>query len=311
MLRPYYEDDAVTLYHGDCLVVLPLLPDVDHAITDPPYSDHVHGKSRAGGRDLTADGHAASFNRAKELGFSAMTPDVMEAVANAFSRLCRRWVLVFSDAELTEAWRASLTATRLEHCRTGAWVKLNATPQFTGDRPGVGYEAITIAHQPGRKRWNGGGSQAVWTHAIEMNRGGANPRLHTTQKPLPLMTELVRDFTDEGETILDPFAGSGTTLVAAKLNGRKAIGIEREEKYCAIAAKRLRETEPGRLFDKLPKAKPQSLLPSVEEATSADAVDPVASSRRQRSTRVSSSRSSSSMMSVDAATDPSFVERTK
>jgi site-specific DNA-methyltransferase (adenine-specific) len=75
-----------------------------------------------------------------------------------------------------------------------------------------------------------------------------------------MVIEWVRLFTDEGDTILDPFAGSGTTGVAAKMNGRKAILIEREEKYCAVAAKRLRETEPGRLFENLKRAKQVSLL---------------------------------------------------
>jgi site-specific DNA-methyltransferase (adenine-specific) len=144
----------------------------------------------------------------------------------------------------------------LRYVRTGAWVKPDAMPQMTGDRPGTGFEPCTIAHAQGPMRWNGGGSLAVWTHFT--SKGEARPD-HPCPKPLALMVELVTLFTDEGETILDPFAGSGTTGVAAKLNGRKAILIEREEKYCAVAAKRLRETEPGRLFDAL-KAKQQTML---------------------------------------------------
>ena len=66
-------------------------------------------------------------------------------------------------------------------------------------------------------------------------------REHPTQKPLRLMQELVELFTNIGEIILDPFMGSGTTLLAAKNLARKSIGIEIEEKYCEIAAKRLRQ----------------------------------------------------------------------
>jgi DNA modification methylase len=238
-MTPYYEDASVRLYLGDCREVLPQLEPVDHVITDPPYSEHVHSKSRAGARVLTEGGHDAAFFRAADFGFDAMTPELMALVACEASRLSRRWVLVFSDAESTTAWREALTSAGLDYCRTGAWVKLNATPQFTGDRPAVGYEAITMAHPKGRKRWNGGGTHGVWTHAIAQNRGGNNPRLHTTQKPEPLMVELITDFTSAGETILDPFMGSGTTGAAAKRLGRKFIGIEREEKYCEIAARRL------------------------------------------------------------------------
>jgi DNA modification methylase len=145
--------------------------------------------------------------------------------------------------ESSADWRESLIAggmdDGMEYIRTGVWVKPGSTPQFTGDRPAPGFEVVTICHPQGRKKWNGGGSHAVWTYPIVAG-GSHNPaRLHTTQKPEQLMSHLVSMFTDPGDTVLDPFMGSGTTLVAAKRLGRKAIGIELEEKYCEIAAKRL------------------------------------------------------------------------
>jgi DNA modification methylase len=239
VIEPYYDRDGITIYHGDCLDVLPQLEAVDHVITDPPYSEHVHKNARAGSRPLVRKGFVADYSRSAEFGFDALPETTRCSVSREFARLTQRWALVFSDVESCHSWREALTENGLEYVRTGSWVKLNATPQFTGDRPAPGYETITIVHPSGRKRWNGGGSHGVWTHAIEQNRGGNNPRLHTTQKPLDLMRELVSLFTDPGDLILDPFMGSGTTLRAAKDLGRRAIGIEINEAYCEIAVKRL------------------------------------------------------------------------
>lgn len=240
--KPYFQDSHVTLYHGDCREILPHLAPVDHVITDPPYSEHVHGKSRRGGKSAPAlDGSGrycpSSFSRVKEFGFESLSPDLRAFCAKEFARLVARWVLVFSDVEMCHEWRADLVS--LDYVRTGAWIKIGATPQFSGDRPAAGFEAVTICHRHGRKRWNGGGAHAIWSEPIVLNRGGNDPRLHTTQKPIHLMTRLVGLFTDPGETILDPFMGSGTTLRAAKDMGRRAIGIERDEKYCEAAAKRM------------------------------------------------------------------------
>lgn len=230
---PYYEADGITIYNADCLDVLPTLEPVDHVITDPPYSEYVHAKSRRG-TDLD-DG----ISRARDFGFDAVTPAVMSDASMHFAKLVKRWALVFSDVESSHRWRCALVHFGLEYARTGAWIKRNCTPQFTGDRPAIGFEAVTICHPKGRKRWNGGGMPALWEHAIVINRSHNDPRAHTAQKPLPLMRELVTLFTDEGETILDPFMGSGTTLLAAKQLGRKAIGIELSEAYCKTAVERL------------------------------------------------------------------------
>lgn len=241
MNAPYYQDDLVTLYHGDYRDVLAQLDAVDVVICDPPYSEQVHSNTRSakmlandrGGR------YGADVRRNVDLGFEYLSEEERDLLAAEFSRLARRWVLVFSDVESDHLWRESLTGHGLDYVRTGAWIKTGSTPQFSGDRPATGFEAITIAHPKGRKRWNGGGQHAIWQVPIVLNRSRKDPRYHTTQKPLPLMTALVDLFSEPGEVILDATAGSGTTGVAAKRLGRRAVLIEREEKYCEATAGRL------------------------------------------------------------------------
>lgn len=243
MTTPYYADEHVTLHHGRCEDVLPSLEPVGLVITDPPYSEHVHGAARSS-RMLTLSDrggprYGAATRRNVDLGFDALTPDLRAFCAEQFARLARRWVLVFSDVESDHLWRDDLVAAGLDYVRTGAWVKVGSTPQFSGDRPATGFEAITICHPAGRKHWNGGGKHAVWSHPIVLDRGRNGARLHTTQKPHELMETLVGLFADPGDVVLDPFAGSGTTLVAAKRLGCHAVGVEAEERYCEIAARRL------------------------------------------------------------------------
>lgn len=239
---------------GDNSVILPMLAagSIDHVICDPPYSEHVHSKSLAGARKTPlADGSGrrskSAISREVDFGFAAMTMAEREAFADQCERVCRRWALVFSDVESSHLWRGELTAVGMDYCRTGAWIKVGATPQFTGDRPGVGFEAITICHAKGKKRWNGGGAPAVWTHLTCIDRGSPaqtnNERMHPTQKPLPLMLELVSLFTDPDDLILDPYCGSGTTGVAAIRLGRRFIGIERDPKFAEMARSRIHAEE--------------------------------------------------------------------
>lgn len=214
---------------------------VDHVITDPPYDAHTHEAHRIGATKL--EGGNAAISRNKELGFDPITAEEMALAAEHFERVAKRWTLVFCTLEQISAWKLALEGAGLEYIRGGVWRKIGSTPQFSGDRPATGVEAIVIAHRPGRKRWNGGGRHAVWDCPIELNRGGKSPRLHTTQKPLALMEALVRDFTDAGELVLDPFAGSGTTGVAALALGRRFVGWELMEKYHRVASERLAGTQ--------------------------------------------------------------------
>jgi site-specific DNA-methyltransferase (adenine-specific) len=223
--------DTVTLYEGDCLDVLPTLEpgSVDAVITDPPYGEKTHAGART-----TRPG--VSLTTEKLITFDSVDDAAFLSLCEACVRVSRRWVLMTCD------WRHSAAAERsgLPVVRCGVWVKPDGAPQFTGDRPGTGWEAVLILHRPGKKRWNGGGHHAVWVCGVE--RGNKHP----TQKPLRLVREWVRLFTDPEETILDPFAGSGTTGIAAMLEGRKCILIEKDPAYCEVIRRWVRSPSGGR-----------------------------------------------------------------
>lgn len=229
--EPYYSDDAVTLFCEDSREFIHEIADasVDCVITDPPYSERTHKNAtsnKAGERDHPL---APGGSRA----FESWTDADLRDLLTQLGRVSRGWVIATLDyahaAEFDKNPPAGLRVLRL-----GVWVKTNPTPQISGDRPAQGWESIAYMHRDDlRPKWNGGGRHGNFVTPIPPPEG------HPTAKPLGMVADWVRLFSNPGETILDPFAGSGTTLRAAKDEGRHAIGVELDKRYCEVIAKRL------------------------------------------------------------------------
>lgn len=233
-MTPYYQDDAVTIYHGDCRDILPQLGPVDHVITDPPYEVEAHTRGRRAYSGASSAEHPKGIAEERPLSFGPMDTATREMVSVWSAANARGWLMFFCQVEAVHLWRAQIEAAGAKYTRTQLWVKPDATPQFTGDRPAMAFECIVTAWAgEGRMNWNGGGSRGLYHH-MTVKAGE-----HETQKPEPLMRDLVRLFTKPGETVLDMFGGSGTTAVAAKRLGRLCILIDREEHRCETAANRL------------------------------------------------------------------------
>ncbi len=230
---------------GDCLdpvTGLASLADksVDHVITDPPYEAEAHTLQRRTKETFgTEVGRGDTRGAAvKAVDFDPITEEQRIASAAQMVRLAKRWILVFCQAEAVGLWRDALVAAGATWKRSCIWVKPDGQPQLTGDRPGMGYESIAVAHAPGLSRWNGGGQHGVWR--VSTKGDGDQWRTgHTTQKPEALMEKLVRLFSDPGDLILDPYAGSGTTGVSAIRQGRDFLGWELSKRWHGKALKRL------------------------------------------------------------------------
>ena len=212
-MTPYYQDDACTIYHGDCREILPTLGRFDLLLTDPPYGMRLNtDNSRFSGGNV-----ASVSRRGNGIGTGCGKP-----IANDDKPFDPRFMLDCAKDKIVWGWNHF--ANRLDPGSCLVWIKRND-------------EAFGSFLSDGEVAWKSKGI-GVYCNRDLSNNAIANERVHPTQKPVGLMCWCL-SFFPGAETILDPFMGSGTTLVAAKLEGRRAVGIELEEKYCEIAANRL------------------------------------------------------------------------
>lgn len=221
--------NGITLILGDCLDVLPTLSGIDAIITDPPYEDELHA---AMGRIKRTDGQAM----VDDLGSGINA--IRNKVASAITSASKGWAVIFCLAEGVRAWRDDLQAAAAKYDTTLAWIKPDASPRFNGQGAARGFEcAVTAWCGKGHRRWNGGGRRGVFTYPVNTNRQGEHP----TEKPLPLMVDLVQLYTNHRQLICDPFCGSGTTGVACVKTGRSFIGIERDPKWFDLSIRRIED----------------------------------------------------------------------
>lgn len=198
----------------------------DVMITDPPYREHVHKKavsqsSRGGVRE-------------RQFGFEHLTPQLRSHTALIGANV-KRWSVIYSDVESLAWWRISMQAAGATYIRPIPWVRWSM-PQLSGDRPPSGCEMVSIFYgaAKGKKSWNGPGNLTHLAH--KCLRGDAK---HKAEKPLDQALDLVSWFSEPGECVVDPFAGSGTIGVACALLGREYYGIEKDPEWAERAKERL------------------------------------------------------------------------
>lgn len=213
-MKPYYEEEGITIYHADCREVLPLI-EADLLVTDPPYGLDLgiaNNQSRDGSH-LAKAGYA-SYRDTYENFHQIVVPRL-----NAYLDRIPR-AAVFTGPHIHEQRKPVAIGGVWHRAALGRtpWGTKNFLPVlFYGTPPSAGQHRPLVIESTAVSEVNG----------------------HPCPKPMEWMRWLINLGAREGETIIDPFMGSGTTLEAAKDLGCSAIGIEIEERYCEIAAKRL------------------------------------------------------------------------
>lgn len=215
---PYYDRDGITIYCEDCEKVLPWLEPVDLLLTDPPY-----GIGEANGKP----------KQRSNLTFARDYLNDTWDTEPPKTWLIQQAIAVGQNAIV---WGGNHLGLSGGSCWL-VWDKDNSGDFADCE---LAWTSLSMAVRKFKWRWNG----------MLQERGGdkKEQRVHPTQKPVPLMRWCIALAGEDVQTILDPFAGSGTTGIAARREGKRCILIEREEKYCEAAVKRLNNEPVKMLF---------------------------------------------------------------
>lgn len=202
------------VYQGDCLELMKSLPEkyIDVIITDPPYGINIAKKGNVGGDNL---GKAKDYGECKwdsEIPSQEYFREIFRVSKNQIIFGGNYFVEYLKNSPCWIVWDKDNTG-NFADCEL-VWTSFNS------------------AVRKFKWRWNG---------MLQEKMNWKEKRFHPTQKPIPLMRWIIQNYTNEKDIILDPFAGSGSTLLACKQLNRKFIGFEISEEYCKIANKRLEQ----------------------------------------------------------------------
>jgi len=219
-MKPYYDSGDVTIYHGDSSEVLPEIVGADIVVTDPPYTFGIASSTQEG----KAGGWGDLMNSA--VWYAQWIAEAKRITANRQGAL---WVF--------NSWRSFPVLARASYLSRWAiesllvWDKMWIGPGgLRGLRPSYELVALFAQHDfalANRSLYD------IWPCQWASQR----PNGHAAEKPVPLLSRLIAE--SGGGLVLDPFMGSGSTLVAARALGHPCIGIEIEERWCEVAAERL------------------------------------------------------------------------
>jgi site-specific DNA-methyltransferase (adenine-specific) len=248
-VTPYYEDDAVTIYHGEACDVLRSLPSecVDAVLVDPPYSSggmfrsdrQIDPANKYRGWSQNADG--SSRTPTAEYGsFGGDSRDQRAFLSwvGAWQFQAMRCTVPGGSCFMFTDWRQLPVST--DAVQLGGWTWRGVLVWDKGvGRPVKGRFRNHIEFVVWATNGAPNGGDVYPSALIQVPTVSSSERQHVTQKPVELLTHILAVVNGDQLTVLDPFMGSGSTLVAAKYAGHKAIGIEVDERYCEIAARRM------------------------------------------------------------------------
>lgn len=227
MHKPYYADESVTLYLGDCRDILPGLPECDLLLTDPPY---LVGYQSGRGSHEPIEGDDGSL-------------ELMSWLPMALRKIRRgRHAYIFGLRPAEVPPEVPLAASVELIWDKGVVGMGDLSLPWGTEHEGLLFGVQEISKANRAKGYGVKSARLRQGSVLRFQRRQSGQTLrHPTEKPVALLRVLIESSSTFGEIVLDPFAGVGSTLVAALIEGRRAIGIEKVERFCEIAARRFQD----------------------------------------------------------------------